>query len=112
MMKIKICIFWIVFAIIVAGCTKSEIDESLLVVERVLFTAYTESSDSITKLTLTGEVGDDSRKVFWDIKDQIGIITEEGSEFSKFTNINIEQSNLGLFEGEIGKSDYYYAIFP
>lgn len=112
MMKIKICIFWIVFAIIVAGCTKSEIDENLLVVERVLFTAYTESSDSITKLTLTGEVGDDSRKVFWDIKDQIGIITEEGSEFSKFTNINIEQSNLGLFEGEIGKSDYYYAFFP
>lgn len=112
MMKIRFYTFWVVLVAIVSGCIRNEIDEILVVQKSVIFTAFTESGDSITKLTLTGGVGDDARKVFWDICDQIGVIAENGSKFSRFININTEPSSIGLFEGEIGESDYYYAFFP
>lgn len=109
-MKTKFCyIQSIIFLILVSGCVRNEYTGELVIKEKMLFPAYTETGAN-TKTLLDGEVGDLERYIKWNPKDSIGI--SSGDKFEKFINISPDSSGLGLFEGYIEFSQTYYAVYP
>ena len=103
-------IFYLFFVILLTGCVRNEYIENMPVEKRMVITAYTDCEED-TKTTLDGEVGSVARKVLWDVKDSIGIVSQQGSSFNKFVNIQTEESIKGLFEGMYSGGSCY-AVYP
>lgn len=107
--NMKKTVYAFLVALCAMSCTMREDFSQEIYKEKVSFIAHTESGSS-TKTVLEGEVGDVERYISWEAYDSIGIATN--NSFSLFENISEESSETALFEGYIGKSGKYYALYP
>lgn len=93
-----------------ASCMQIEeeqLDEKELV--QLTFEAVMEGDQ--TKTSLGGEVGDSHRNLNWLPADEIAVYNYDWN-YSRFTNLNKETSEMANFTGEGVERDTYYAAYP
>lgn len=110
MKRIYPYIFAAMLSLIAISCTRIENGKSDLNMENMVFNAVIED-DGMTKTMLDGEIIDDKKYTLWLPGDKIGIATY-GNRYYEFTNIATDTTRIGVFEGSIGSSNTYYAIYP
>ena len=99
---------------LVSACMIEEdsIDSSEGQLVHKVFTATFEESDMTTKTMLDGNVGDDGiRGLLWDPEDEIGV-AQYSQSYQYFRNTVTSASSNGVFEGSIGQTSVYYAVYP
>lgn len=114
MRYIYYCVLAILCIGLVSACVVEE--ESVGSVDGQLvhkvFDATFEDSDMTTKTVLDETVGEDGfRGLLWDSGDEIGV-AGYGGYYQKFTNVLVEPSANGVFDGKIEQTSLYYAIYP
>ena len=69
--------------------------------------------DADTKTSLGGTSSSDYRDVLWDRGDEIAFFADGASSFSKFTNMNEQDSQkTAVFSGSVQESEDYASFYP